>query len=149
MVAYLPSSRNKKLSLLFVITLGLICLNGCTASPTLTDTDKTNINRPQTSVTWCITAANTAKVCYDPVTTNYGDSAFISLQKLDARETSVEFKSQEYKGSGFFVTGINGVENTKTKSWKLYVNSFLSSESVSKIVVQNNDELDFKYEEIR
>jgi hypothetical protein len=140
----------KKHFLITVILIGsALILSGCSITPISSDTDKSDLVRPQTSVTWCITQPSKSRICYDAVVTNYGDSAYASLQKLDERESTFTFKSQGYEESGYFVTGIDGTENSADKSWYLYRNGVRTTAPISQVKVENNDELEFKYEDIK
>ena len=79
-----------------------------------------------------------------------GNSLESGMQLLVTQSANLphpfSFTQKTYPGMGEFIESINGIANTSSKYWFVYVNGTESSTGVSNIIIHSGDVIDWRFE---
>ena len=81
-------------------------------------------------------------------TTVTEDTTVYSLMDKLTKETNFSFSGKNYSGLGYFVDKINGIKNDNSngKYWIYYINGQSAKVGISNYIINNNDLIEWKYE---
>lgn len=74
-----------------------------------------------------------------------GSTVYDAMNIL-ASTTPFNFVAKNYSGLGYFIEEINGIKNSNSMYWTLYVNGVYSTVGASEYVLLQGDEVEWKYE---
>ncbi len=75
-----------------------------------------------------------------------GSTAYDAMAILASTTPSFNFKAAYYSGLGYFVQEINGIKNSSSMYWTLYINGAYSTVGASSYVVKNGDTVEWRFE---
>lgn len=140
--------KTKLYSGLIFIVVGLLIIGWAIFGTSKNETGHINDFPEETIVQKIPAHLEVNDVVFD-MTIQKGSSAYDLMEKA-SKEHEFTFQAEEYEGMGYFISSIQGVQsNAKTNEyWSYYVNDKLSDVAISDYILESDDVITWKYEEI-